>query len=69
MMIPSNNPSVLSILIERMLMFNSEEITFEILLTTPAIKHLIREHKPAQIYSAMQTGKSQGMRTFDTARV
>ena len=42
---------------------------FEILLTTPAIKHLIREHKPAQIYSAMQTGKSQGMRTFDTARV
>jgi twitching motility protein PilT len=37
---------------------------FEILRATPAIKHLIRENKPAQIYSAMQTGKSQGMCTF-----
>jgi twitching motility protein PilT len=37
---------------------------FEILIATPAIRHLIRENKPAQIYSAMQTGDALGMRTF-----
>jgi len=38
---------------------------FEILVSTPAIRHLIRENKTAQIYSAMQTGKAMGMCTFD----
>jgi len=37
---------------------------FEILLTTPAIRNLIRENKSAQIYSAMQSGKALGMCTF-----
>jgi len=37
----------------------------EVLISTPAIRHLIRENKVAQIYSAMQTGKDLGMRTFE----
>jgi twitching motility protein PilT len=37
---------------------------FEILVATPAIRHLIRENKTAQLYSAMQTGKAVGMCTF-----
>ena len=37
----------------------------EILLTTAAIRNLIREAKIAQIYSAMQTGSSIGMQTLD----
>jgi twitching motility protein PilT len=37
---------------------------FEILIATAAIRHLIRENKTAQIYSAMQTGRSLGMCTF-----
>ncbi len=36
----------------------------EIMQTTPAIRHLIRENKPAQITTAMQTGKAQGMITL-----
>lgn len=39
----------------------------EILVTTPAIRNLIRENKVAQIYSALQTGKSEGMQTMDDA--
>lgn len=37
----------------------------EIMLTTPAIKNLIREDKIAQMYSAIQTGQSLGMQTLD----
>ncbi|UNU73737.1 type IV pilus twitching motility protein PilT [Moraxella nasovis] len=39
----------------------------EILISTPAIRHMIREHKLAQIHSAMQTGLNQGMTTLDQA--
>ncbi len=39
----------------------------EILLATPAVRNLIREDKVAQIYSAIQTGGSQGMQTLDAA--
>lgn len=37
----------------------------EIMMNTPAIRHLIREHKPAQMYTHMQTGKAVGMQTFE----
>ncbi|MFP4154646.1 MAG: type IV pilus twitching motility protein PilT [Halothiobacillaceae bacterium] len=37
----------------------------EIMLGTPAIRNLIRENKIAQMYSAIQTGQSQGMQTLD----
>ena len=38
----------------------------EILIATPAIKNLIRENKVAQMYSTMQTGAREGMKTLDT---
>ena len=37
----------------------------EIFITTPAVANLIREGKTHQIYSAIQTGASLGMRTMD----
>ncbi|WP_428100030.1 type IV pilus twitching motility protein PilT [Candidatus Rariloculus sp.] len=37
----------------------------EVMLGTPAIRNLIREGKLAQMYSAIQTGQAQGMRTLD----
>ncbi|MGC9457705.1 MAG: type IV pilus twitching motility protein PilT [Halothiobacillaceae bacterium] len=37
----------------------------EIMLGSPAIRNLIRENKIAQMYSAIQTGQSQGMQTLD----
>ncbi|MBA3537920.1 MAG: type IV pilus twitching motility protein PilT [Tatlockia sp.] len=38
---------------------------FEIMISNPAIKNLIREDKIAQIYSTMQTGQKMGMQTFE----
>jgi len=40
-------------------------VATEILITTPAIRNLIRENKVHQIYSAMQTGQSVGMITME----
>jgi twitching motility protein PilT len=37
----------------------------EIMLGVPAIRNLIREDKIAQMYSAIQTGMSNGMQTMD----
>jgi twitching motility protein PilT len=37
----------------------------EIMMCTGAIRNLIREDKVAQMYSAIQTGASQGMQTMD----
>jgi len=37
----------------------------EIMRGSPAIRNLIREDKVAQMYSAIQTGGAQGMRTLD----
>ena len=37
----------------------------EIMVVNPAIRNLIREGKTFQIYSAMETGGMQGMRTMD----
>ncbi|RMH16523.1 MAG: type IV pilus twitching motility protein PilT [Gammaproteobacteria bacterium] len=39
----------------------------EIMIGTPAIKNLIRENKIAQMYSAIQTGRSEGMQTMEQA--
>jgi twitching motility protein PilT len=38
---------------------------FEILVSTPSVRNLIREGKIAQLYSAMQTGSGAGMQTLD----
>jgi twitching motility protein PilT len=35
------------------------------MIGTPAIRNLIREGKIAQMYSAIQTGQSNGMQTLD----
>jgi len=37
----------------------------EIMVGTPAIRNLIREAKVAQMYSAIQTGRKEGMQTLD----
>ncbi len=37
----------------------------EIMVGTPAIRNLIREAKIAQMYSAIQTGRKDGMQTLD----
>ena len=38
---------------------------WEIMVATPAIRNLIREHKLAQMYSSVQTGQADGMQTMD----
>lgn len=38
---------------------------YEVMLGTPAVRHLIREAKVAQLYSAIQTGRAVGMQTLD----
>ena len=40
-------------------------VAAEVLVTTPAIRNLIREGKVHQIYSAMQAGGRFGMQTMD----
>lgn len=37
----------------------------ELLVATPAVRHLIRDNKVAQLQSLMQTGAAQGMQTLD----
>ena len=44
---------------------NGRVAAHEIMLGTPAIRNLIREAKVAQMYSAIQTGSSVGMKTLD----
>ena len=39
----------------------------EIMVVNGAIANLIREGKTSQMYSAIQTGASQGMQTLETA--
>jgi len=38
---------------------------FEIMVATPAIRNMIREHKTHQLYGAIQTGAELGMQTLD----
>ena len=42
-------------------------VATEILKTTPAIGHLVREGKSHQIYSHLQSGSEHGMHTMDQA--
>ena len=37
----------------------------EVMVGTSAIRNLIREAKVAQMYSAIQTGRKEGMQTLD----
>lgn len=40
-------------------------VAYELLFTTPAVSHLIRERRTFQLFSVMQTGKKQGMKLMD----
>ncbi len=40
---------------------------FETMVATPAIRHLIREGKTAQVHSVLQTGAAVGMQTLEQA--
>jgi twitching motility protein PilT len=40
-------------------------VATEVMVTTPAIRNLIREGKTHQVYSAMQAGMQHGMHTLD----
>ena len=40
---------------------------FEVMVATPAIRHLIREGKTSQIHNAIQTGSAYGMQTMAQA--
>ena len=42
-------------------------VVAEVLVATPAVRHLIREGKVHQIYSVMQAGGRYGMRTMDAS--
>lgn len=42
-------------------------VAIEYMIDTPAIRSMIRDGKEHQIYSAIQTGHSQGMQTMDQA--
>jgi twitching motility protein PilT len=44
---------------------NGRAVACEVLVTTPAIRNLIREGKVHQIYSSMQAGGRYGMQTMD----
>jgi twitching motility protein PilT len=40
-------------------------VAAEVLVPTPGVRNLIREHKTHQIYSMIQTGAAHGMQTMD----
>jgi twitching motility protein PilT len=40
-------------------------VAYELLFTTPAVSHLIRDRRTFQLFSVMQTGKKAGMRLMD----
>ena len=44
---------------------NGRVAAHEILISTPAVRNLIRENKIAQMYSLIQTGQNLGMQTLD----
>jgi len=46
---------------------NGRVAAHEILISTPAVRNLIRENKIAQINAALQTGQAHGMQTLDQA--
>ncbi len=44
---------------------NARIAAHELLVATPAVRHLIREGRSAQLYSAMQAGGAAGMQTLE----
>ena len=44
---------------------NGRVAAHEIMISTPAVRNLIRENKIAQINSTLQTGQKFGMQTLD----
>ena len=42
-------------------------VATEVMVTTPAIRNLIREGKTHQIYSVLQTSSAAGMQTMDAS--
>jgi twitching motility protein PilT len=48
-------------------LYGQRRAAFETLVATPAVRHLIREGKTAQLQSAMQTGATHGMQTMAQA--
>lgn len=63
--------NILIAVISQQLMPRSDKqgrcVGLEMMVTTPAIAHLIREEKTHQIYSHIQTGKTQGMITMEVS--
>lgn len=46
---------------------NGRVVAVELMLSSPAIRNLIREGKEHQLYSVIQTGRGMGMQTMDQA--
>jgi len=46
---------------------NRQQAVFEVMVATPAIRHLIRDGKTSQILNAIQTGAAHGMQTMSQA--
>ena len=67
--IKSQLASVLEAVISQQLLINKNNngrvAAFEIMISTPGIKNLIREGKTFQIESMIQTGSKYGMKTMD----
>ena len=61
--------SLVSVVYQQLMPVSSGQrvAAFEVLKATPAVRNLIREDKPAQLHSVMQTGRQQGMQTIEQA--
>ena len=58
---------VVSQTLYRPLKCDMQRAVFEVMVATPAIRHLIREGKTTQIHNAIQTGAAYGMQTMAQA--
>jgi len=64
-MLSGNLNAIISQLLLRRADGKGRTAVFEIMICTPAIRHLIRERRTHSIYSAIQTGVGLGMQTMD----
>ena len=58
---------VVSQMLYRPLKCDMQRAVYEVMVATPAIRHLIREGKTSQIHNAIQTGAAYGMQTMAQA--
>ena len=58
---------VVSQMLHRPLQGDKQCAVFEVMVATPAIRHLIREGKTSHIHNAIQTGAAYGMQTMAQA--